>query len=146
MYLDSLNAIRAKLAAEIPEVKTVYVDAVPVGFDQPSFYVEMLPGRMDDLNRNMVQAELSWQVVYFPKLKKAGYPDRMDQLAVMDRLRQAFTAQPYLVGPAGTVFHIMEFDGGPRDDEVYVNIKLQAQYNRIQPTYETIQNIEVKEG
>jgi hypothetical protein len=146
MYLDSMNAIRAKLASGIPEVDTIYIDAVPADFKQPSFYVEMLPSSVEDLNRNLVQMELPWQIVYFPKLKKAGLPDRMDQLAVMDRLRQTFTAEPFLTSPTGTVFHIIDFDGGPRDDEVYVSIKLQTQYSRAKPVYDLMQGVHLKEG
>lgn len=146
MYLDSLNAIRAKLVSAIPEVDTIYIDAVPSDFKQPSFYVELLPNNTEDLNLNIVQIELPWQIVYFPKCKKAGYPDKMDQLAVMDKLREAFTAEPILTSPNGTVYHIIDFDGGPRDDEVYVTVKLQAQYNRTKPVYDLIQEVHLKEG
>ncbi|RTE05491.1 phage tail terminator family protein [Paenibacillus whitsoniae] len=145
MYLDSLNAIRALLKNSVPSVTTVYVDDVPANFEQPSFFIEHVHSGSEDLNFTYMQFNIQWQLVYFPPRLKSGIPDRMNQLEMAEQLRGIFTAQPYLMSPTGRVYLIDSYDGGPRGDELYISIRLHTQLQREKPTYETMQQMHLKE-
>jgi hypothetical protein len=146
MYRNSLDAIRSLLAKSFPDITTIYVDAVPADFVQPSFFVDHIMSDLVDLNRTMVQFDVQWQIVYFPPLKKSGIPDKMNAYATADQLRAVLAAEPYVTAPDGTVFRVMDITGGPRDDELYMSVRLQAQLNRTLPDYDLMQDIHIKEG
>jgi hypothetical protein len=145
VYGSSLDAIRTLLRSRIPAVSTIYMDAVPAEFEQPSFFLEHVKSATTDLSRTLVQFEIQWRIVYFPKLKLPGYPDKFDMLAAADALRTALSREPYVTAPDGTVFLIMDISGGPREEELSMTVQLQAQYNRQQPIYDVMQDIHLKE-
>lgn len=141
MFRSSLDAIRRFLKDTVPEVTTTYVNTVPDGFKQPSFFVELATHSGEFLNLNYRQQRMTWQIVYFPKLVRGEEPDAFDQIDVSDRLMTALQASPALPAPDGAVYTIASIDGGPRDEEVYISVVLEGQTNRQLPEYDTMQEV-----
>lgn len=141
MLRDSLDALRGLLVATFPAVTRIYVNTMPDSFVRPSFFVMLATGSDDDLTKVMYRSRATWQIVYFAPEASAGPPDALDQLTVADALRQALTEGMVVTGPSGTVYHILDVEGGPRDNEVYLTVRLEVEKTRPQPTYDLMQDI-----
>lgn len=148
MLRDSLDAIRGLLNTSFPEVTRVYVNSVPDGFVRPSFYCELVSSPDTHLNKVMYQKRITWQIVYFAPVNDAGNPDVFNQLDVAETLKKKLMDNMVVTGPDGTVYHILDIDGGPRDAEVYITVRLEAEHRRPEPQYDTVTDIqhEIKEG
>lgn len=141
MLRSSLDAIRAKLRATFPHIPRIDVNYAPSDFQEPSFYVQWAEYEADSLNVSGYQAQFAWEIVYFPPTDEAGDPDLFDLLETAGRMLAAFMASPVLTAPDGSVFEIVEVQGGRRDDEAYLRIELSADVERERPQYERMNNV-----
>lgn len=148
MFQISLDAIRALLAQTFPIVSRIYVSRVPTGFIRPSFFVELISGGDDDLNKAMYRSESTWQIVYFAKLNADNDADPVEQLQVADALKQTLMDDQVLTAPDGTIFHILECSGGPRDAEAFITLRLELDKRRPEPQYDLMGDVQhnLKEG
>lgn len=146
MYLDSLHAIRQILEAAVPETDVFYIEAVPATLTLPAFYLEHMASGTELLGAYTIQFHVQWRIGYIPELLPDGTPDTMNQLAVMDLLREAFHQRLTLEAAGGTVFQLTEFSGGSGDMGMYAAVKLQTQYIRAEeePEYEPIGAVHMK--
>ncbi|MGB9845894.1 MAG: phage tail terminator family protein [Desulfotomaculales bacterium] len=153
MYQDSLDAICSLLNTAFPEVETIYVNTTPESFKRPCFFVMLATGDEENLSRSMYQVRMTWQIVYFAPLDPGHRPDPYNQLAAAEKLKSALMDAMTLTGPDGTVYHILDVEGGPRENreiensllqsnEVYVTIRLEAEKTRPEPVYDLMQDIQ----
>lgn len=148
MYGDSLNALRGLLQSNFPGVTRIYVSAMPDSFVRPSFFVNLATSDEEHLNRAMYQTDMTWQIVYFAPLDSTGQADVFNQLSVSSALKKALMEAMTVTGPNGTVYHIIETEGGPRDAEVYITVRLQGEMTRPREQFDPMRDVhhEQKEG
>lgn len=144
MLRSSLDAIRATLTKTF-DTGPIYVNNVPEEFKRPSFFVQMASSSEDNLTFTKYQSRTVWQIVYFPKWDEAGNRDNFELLVAADKIRDAFMASPSLTAPDGTVYHVIDVEGGPRDQEVFMRVTLETQSERARPSYENMQDITITE-
>lgn len=142
MLRDSLDAICGFLNTTFPEVDVLYINTTPDNFARPSFFIMLATGDDEDLTKSMYQSRATWQIVYFAPLEPGHHPDALDQLAAADRLKDGLMDGMVLTGPSGTVYDIIELDGGPRDNEVYMTVRLEMEKTRPPEQFDTMQNID----
>lgn len=75
--IDILNAICKTIAKEFPK-SPIYIDNLPQGFLRPSFYVELVNSRDEDLNSTAQLREMTFQIMYF------GIKDEFDNVSTID--------------------------------------------------------------
>lgn len=142
MFRASLDAIRSMLKTTFPVVDRIYISTVPDGFKRPSFFVQSVSDKDTHLNKKMFNSRLTWQIVYFASKNNVDVPNVLDQFTVSDILKNTIMEKMELTAPDGTVFNVIECEGGPRDAEVYITVKLDVDMSRTDPTYETMQEID----
>ncbi|MCM1567095.1 MAG: hypothetical protein NC238_14390 [Dehalobacter sp.] len=153
MLAASLDAIRALLKAKFPNITRLYVNSVPAGFIRPSFFIDLVTASNDELCKAMYQSRHTWQIVYFAPVDADGNPDRFNQYGASDTLKAVLMDAMTLTSPeikneAGEVtrpaviYHITEVEGGPRDAEVYITLRLDAEWTRPSETYDLMQDIQ----
>lgn len=149
MLKDSREAILGFLVKTFPEVDDIYIDSTPEGFRRPCFYVGLITTSSDHLSCVMHKSRATWQIVYFAPVNKAQNPDALDQDEVAERTKIGMLQAGNLFGPSGTAYTVLDCTGGPRDSEVYINVRLEAEYRRPEETeYEIMGEINhvLKEG
>lgn len=143
MFRTSLDAIRSMLRTTFPNVDRIYISNVPTRFKRPSFFVQSVSDKSKHLNKKLYNANLTWQIVYFAPKNGSENPDVLDQFAVSDILKSTIMEKMELTAPDGTVFNVIECEGGPRDAEVYITIKLDVDMSRTDPELDKMQDINV---
>ena len=144
MITNSLNAIRKLLKDTFPEVTRIYLNTMPGEFDRPCFLVQQVTATEQHLNKKMYSARFTWQIVYFAPIDTVGNPDTFNQFDVAGRLKKAIMENMVLVSPDnGTVFHVLDCTGGPRDAEVYITVRLETEYSRSEPEFEKMQELDI---
>lgn len=83
-----ITALRTKFS--LTQVPTIYLAEVPADFQRPSFYLEHMPFRGEDVTTHMRRYPLSWQIVYFPSLDDAGEEDIANLQSVAMPLEELF--------------------------------------------------------
>ena len=83
-----ITGLRTKFS--LAQVPTIYLVEVPADFQRPSFYLERLPFRGEDIATHIRRYPLSWQIVYFPALDDAGNEDAADLQSVAMPLEELF--------------------------------------------------------
>jgi len=142
MLRDSLDGLRDLLNGTFPSVGQIYLNTVPDRFKRPSFFIALVSNPEDALNKAMYQARATWQIVYFAPLDGSGFPEKFNQFSVSDTLKEKLMQDMVVTGPGGTVYHIRDVDGGPRDNEVYITVQLETEKTRPVPEYELMQDVE----
>lgn len=142
MFRDSLDAICDLINANFPGIDAIHVNKAPENFKRPCFFVMLANGTDEDLTRSMYQARATWQIVYFAPLEQGNNPDALEQLSASDTLKSALMDVMTLTGPSGTVYHIIDVDGSPRDNEVYITVRLETEKIRPEPAYDLMQDIQ----
>lgn len=148
MLRDSLDALRGLLKANFPEVSRIYVSSMPTGFVRPSFFIDFVARHDEHLSSGLYGVRLTWQIVYFAPEDGAGNPNVFAQLEVAQRLKTLLMEGRSITGPSGKTYHVIETDGGPRDSEVYITVRLQAEERRPEPQFDLMGDIDhvYKEG
>lgn len=144
MLRDSLDAIRNFINLLYPKT-IIYVNNVPEGFRRPSFYVGPAITDDVDLSHKIYRTRTIWQIVYFATVDKVGNPIGFEQIDVSGKLKTGLMEAMNLTGPSGTVYHLSDIEGGPRDAEVYINLTLTAEKRRKDEQYEIITEINYEE-
>jgi hypothetical protein len=149
MLAGSLDAIRQFLKTTVPAITKTYIQTVPAGFKRPSFLVDYVTDSTEDLNRDMYQERITWQVVYFAPRDSDGIRLRFNQITISDQLKEALRNAMTLTSPELTegeevirpavIYHIRDVEGGPRDDEVYMTVQLEAEFTRPRQAYDLMQ-------
>ena len=148
MLQASLVAIRSMLKTTFPDVKTIYTSNVPAGFKRPCFFVGLVSSTDRHHNKAMFNNRITWQIVYFAPKDGKSDPDLISQFEVSQNLKDKLMDDMELIAPNGTVFNILECEGGPRDAEVYITVVLDVDLSRNESTYDLMQDIDhdYKEG
>lgn len=142
MYQDSLDAICGLINTAFPEIETVYVNTTPESFRRPCFFIMLATAGDEHLTRSIYQVRMTWQIIYYAPLEPGHYPDPYSQLTAAEKLKSTLMDAMTLTGPSGTVYHIIDVDGGPRDNEVYITVRLETEKIRPEPAYDLIQDIQ----
>lgn len=127
MLTASLDAITALLHQVCPTVDRIYINAVPEGFKRPSFYVGLQDEQCTRRAKDAWSARITWLIIYFAPLDKAGNTDASNQIAVMDALQNALMNAGRLIASDGTAFNIASMSGGPYEGDVRLTVVLDAQ-------------------
>lgn len=144
MLRDSMDALCGLINANLPSLDAIHVNKTPENFKRPSCFIMLATGGDEDLTKAIYQSRTTWQIVYFAPLEPGQNPDALDQLAAADILKDALMESMVLTGPSGTVYHILDVDGGPRDNEVYITVRLEAEKTRPEPQYDTMQEFDIE--
>ena len=75
--INVLNAICETIAKEFKQ-SPIYIDNLPKDFKRPSFYVELVNSRDEDLNSTAQLREMSFQIMYF------GERDDFDNVSTIE--------------------------------------------------------------
>ena len=75
--INILNAICETIASQFKK-SPIYIDNLPQGFLRPSFYVELVNSRDEDLNSTAQLREMTFQIMYF------GIKDEFDNVSTID--------------------------------------------------------------
>lgn len=132
MITSTLNALRAMLKTNFPTVTRIYVSKVPDGFVRPSFFVDLVFDRPDELSRWVYEGRVQWQITYFADEDNSGNPDAFAQYEMLANLMNALTASPSITGPDGVVYQVEDVQGSA-SDEVHVNATLVTDILRTDP-------------
>lgn len=144
MITNSLNAIRKLLKDTFPVVNRIYLNTMPDEFERPSFFVQQVTTTEQHLNKKMYSVRFTWQIVYFAPIDTVGNPNTFNQFDVSSKLKAAIMENMVLVSPDdGTVFHVLDCTGGPRDAEVYITVRLETEYSRLEPEFEKMQELDI---
>lgn len=148
MYKSSFAAITLFLNSKFSSITNIYLNKLPAGFTRPSFFVQLIKGSSEDLNRNQYQNKITWQIVYYSPQDQDGNIDLMDQLGVTEQLHQALMEIMKLTAPDGTQYQILNLDAEFRDYELYCLLGLETLNTRTEPNYDLMQDIynHYKEG
>jgi len=141
MLRDSLDALRAVLHSTFPDANRIYIGNVPAGFKRPSFLVALVSRAEEHLNKNIYRLRVTWQIVYFAPEDNVKNPDKLDQYSVSDTLKTKLMEEMIITGPSGKVYRILDCSGGPRDEEVYLTVRLEAEQRRPEPAYDLMQDV-----
>ena len=142
MLGSSLNAIRSLLKTKFLTITRTYINTVPSGFKRPSFFVQFVTATEEHLCKRMYLSKTTWQIVYFAPDESSGTtPDPLNQFSVADTLKTALMDAMSIVGD-GVIYSIVSCEGGPRDNEVYITVKLEAEWTREDETYDLMQDIQ----
>lgn len=128
MYLNSYLAVKEALTQVLPENTAWYLESVPGSMTLPALYMEHLASSAERLGAGTVQGQIQWKIVYFPSQLPDGRPDSLEQLTVMDRIRDTMMSKPALEQASGQSFDIMEFAGGSGESGMFAAVRLQSQY------------------
>lgn len=148
MFRASLDAIRSMLKKTFPQVTRIYVNTVPTGFKRSSFFVQLVADQDQHLNKAMYNSQMTWQIVYFAPVDSDRKPATFNQYDVAGQLKDKIMGDMILTSPDGTIFSVLECDGGPRDAEVYITVKLEIDRRRSKPQYDIVATVDhdFKEG
>lgn len=141
MYKDCLDGIRAVLKDSFPKIAKIYVTTMPDEFTRPCFFVRLESSKNEDLGRYIYSTDMVWQVVYFAPKDTKRESDVFDQAQMYGKLQKVFMSAMYIRGPSGTIYHIMDVDGAPTGDEVYVNIELTVETMREEEQFDIVQEV-----
>lgn len=145
MYGDSLDALRGLLCSTFPTVTRIYASTMPDSFIRPSFFVDIATSGKEHLNKAMYEVDMTWQIVYFAPLLSTGQVDVFTQLSVTSTLQKALMEAMTVTGPSGTKYHVLETEGGPRDAEVYITVRLQAEMTRPREQFDPMRDVHLKQ-
>jgi hypothetical protein len=144
MYGDALDAIRG-LLSNFSAVTKIYVSTMPKSFVRPSFYINLATSDEEHLNRAMYQTDMTWQIVYFAPLFSTGQVDVFNQLSVSSALKKVLMDAMTVTGPSGTKYHVINTEGGPRDAEVYITVRLQTEMTRPKEQFDPMREVHHKQ-
>jgi hypothetical protein len=144
MLQSSLEAVLSLLNSLFPDVGTIYLNSKLNEVQRPSFLVQMLSSNDEHLNRSSYQTRVKWQISHFALLDEAGNENLSNQLKVIDQLRSALMEKMTIYAPDGTCFHILDVEGGRKDDLLYLIPHLESEIIRGSKEYEIIQEIHHK--
>jgi hypothetical protein len=82
---------------------------VPADFQRPSFFLDLLPWRGENIAINLRLYPISWQLVYFPPLDETGNEDVDNLHVVAVKLDELFGQAHTLPLPDGSVATITDF-------------------------------------
>ena len=140
-----ITALRTKFS--LAQVPTIYLAEVPADFQRPSFYLERLPFRGEDVTTHMRRYPLSWQIVYFPSLDAAGNEDAADLLSVAMPLEELFGQQKSLtltgMPGGGAVAQIDSFSWDERDGVGYGSLQFSVFLRREDADVALLQSLEM---
>jgi len=142
MYRSSFAAITLFLNNKFPTITNIYLNNLPTGFVRPSFFVQLVKGTSEDLNRIKYRNGITWQLVYYSPQDQEGNIDVMDQLAITEQLQQNLMEIMILAANDGVQYQILGVDVEQRDKELYCTVILETVLNRPEVQYELMQSIE----
>ncbi len=142
MLAASYEAIRHFLATTFPDVTGIYNSTMPAGFARPSFYLELVLGIDDERSEAIYNSQATWEIVYFAPVDENFIPDTVSQLQVADTIKKIMAEKMIVVHPDGTVFSVLGCEGGPRDSEVYINLKLELDVRAPGTEYDLMKDIQ----
>jgi hypothetical protein len=142
MLRDSLDALRGVLISAFPNVDTIYIKNVPEKFERPSFLVDLVSQAEEHINKRYYQLQATWQIVYFAPEDKVKNPDKLDQYSVSDALTTKLMEGMVVSGPGGTIYRILDCSGGPRNEEVYLTVRLETHAARPEPEHDLMQDVD----
>ncbi len=148
IYQSSFATIKQFLTNTFPTITNIYFNNLPAGFARPSFFVELLRGTSEDLNRDKYHNKIIWQIVYYAPLDQDGNVNVLEQLSITEQLQQKLMEAMMLTAPDGTQYQILSLEVESRDKQLYCTIGLGALSTRPQAQYDLMQiiNNDFKEG
>jgi hypothetical protein len=136
-----VDALRTEFP--VSEVPTIYLTEVPADFQRPSFFLDLLPWRGENIASGLRLYPISWQLVYFPPLDEAGNEDVDNLRAVAVKLDELFGQAYTLPLPDGSVATITDFSWEERDGDGYGTIALSVVYCRVDDEPAFMQTVEL---
>jgi hypothetical protein len=127
----------------LSEVPTIYLTEVPADFQRPSFFLDLLPWRGENIASDLRLYPISWQLVYFPSLDEAGNEDVDNLRAVAVKLDELFGQVYTLPLPDGSMATITDFSWEERDGDGYATIALSVVIRRVDEEPVLMQNVEL---
>lgn len=125
----------------------IYINQMPQGFERPSFYVSVVGFNDRDANKHTIERDIIFSIVHFSPVDQRGVVDAIAQYSSYMVLSQIF--QHHGLKVKDRFIKITSVDGGPRDKEVYLNIRFGYKFNPedfIDPEsmYELMMNLQLK--
>ena len=117
-----INALRTRFT--LADVPVIYTVDVPADFQRPSFFLDLLPWRGENITTNIRHYPITWQIVYFPPLDDAGNEDVENLRDTAMKLDELFGQVNTLPLPDGTIASITDFSWDERDGDGYATITL----------------------
>lgn len=90
-FVDIQAAIVSKLSKSTDGIEINSSD-IEEGFKRPSFFIDMLDTKVDNLMDNFQEREIEFDILYFPKHPKKN---QMDLLEMRDVLTKIFVEEKY---------------------------------------------------
>lgn len=90
-FVDIQAAIVSKLSKSTNGIEINSSD-IEEGFKRPSFFIDMLDAKVDNLMNNFQEREIEFDIIYFPKHPKKN---QIDLLEMRDILTKAFVEEKY---------------------------------------------------
>jgi len=114
---------------------------MPGEFARPSFFLDLVAASEEDLCRDYYLAAMTWQIVYFAPRSNAGYAETFNQVEVAGRLKKTLMDSMVILGPSGVMYHIENLEGGPRESEVYITVRITAEVVRHSKQHEIAEEL-----
>ena len=121
-YINSISKVIMGQFSDSP----IYIEGEPRDFERPSFYITLVAGDNDELNRRLYMENATFQIIYFGVLNDFNQPDVERQLADYSKLIKLFN-KGYLpiIGDGERVAKITGVTFDKRQGEVYIDLTLQ---------------------
>jgi hypothetical protein len=112
---------------------------MPEGFKRPSFFVQFIQETETNLNRWVYERAIPLEIVYFSPLDDYSNRDITDQDTVYETVKGLFSDGYITVGDRAR--KISQITGGPRNNEIYLNLQIDTTESRTEPTYDTVHTV-----
>lgn len=148
MLIKAKDALRRAIRQIFPlsEVPKLYEGAVPVDFERPSLYIEMMPWGTKQITSSIWDYTTRWQAVYFPREDAVGNAIPADLFQAAERLEAGLGRAQVIEAPTGETFHVLDFNLTERDDVVYATLALRGGLMREDPAGPTLGGVDFNFG
>ncbi len=120
MLNDIINTISTLIASKTTE--PIYTQNQGEGFQRPSFFINHISSRTDDVSHFAYKNNIYIQIVYYAPWDDYKNVDSTAQYAMNDTLKDIFKNGYFMMGDRAV--KIAQLTGGPRDAEVYLTLNL----------------------
>lgn len=136
--IDLINSVCQTISLKYTNYP-IYINPVDK-FSRPSFYVYLVADSKTDANLKIKNRTTSISIVYFGPKDSNNNIDAENKYLIYEELSNLFESS---IAVKDRYYKIVSMDGGPRDNEVYLTLRIQYAVDATRPveTYDTMNDL-----
>ena len=119
--IEYINAISKQIMKKFPK-SPIYIEGEPAEFIRPSFYITLVAGDNDEMNRRLYKETVTFQIVYFGEMSEFGHPNVESQFSAFRKLQSLFNKG--YIPVEDRVSKITNINLDKRQNEVYIDLTM----------------------